>query len=190
MAMLRNTINSSAAIDAACTNLLINDYKTPKLNLVKGKSGDDSTMFAMVPNADSQTVSLTSKDESSYYYEGGFCPDVDQLKFNSLEMVITTFAPNTYFAVNFQTSDKCDGVIKNNYLMPFANNAMNITAGTETKISIDIPLEVTGKLIAISIEDLQPFRVATNFGAITLICGSAVTKSIALSAIVLLHLLL
>lgn len=185
-----NSIRSSAALDAACTNLLINDYKTPKVNLIKGRSSDDGTMFAMVPNPDSQTVSLTSKDASSYYYEGGFCPDIDQLKFNSLEMVVTTFAPNTYFAVNFQTSDKCDGVIKNNYLSPFANNALNITAGTETKITINIPVEITGKLIAISIEDLQPFRVATNFGALTLVCGSAFRTSIALSAIVFLHLLL
>jgi hypothetical protein len=164
--------------------MLLNDFRNFPSNLLGGSCGDDKTMLRVIPNPDSQSVSLTSKDSGSYFFEEGFCPL--QSSFQSLDLIVTTFAQGTYFAVNFQTSDSCTGPRKANYVFPF-KDGFKIEAGVESRVSIPVPA-AKGLLVGIAIEDLQPFGEAINIGSMTLICSSA--KSIGASLMLLMTALL
>jgi hypothetical protein len=152
-----------------CQTILINDFQNFPNNNIQGVSGDDRTMLQVLPQKDTQTVQLISVTPQSFYYETGFCPNFRQ-DYRTLELQVTSSQPATWFTINFQTADQCSGPVTNNYVKPFLTGA-NLTAGSQTTMRIDVPPGIGNRLVAISIEDLQPLASPVIFGKMRMSCA-------------------
>ena len=133
-----------------------------------GFAGDDGTMAQFIAQKDTQTMILASTNSASFYYETGFCPNFRK-DYRYLDMQVTTLSPGTWFTLNFQTADSCQGPVPNNYVKPMLG--MNLTAKSQTTFRVDVPPGIGQKLVAISIEDLQPFSTPVMFSRMRLLCA-------------------
>jgi hypothetical protein len=161
----------SLVISQGCQPLLINDFQLFPNNTMGGFAGDDGTMRQVLVQQDTQTVTLTSINPASIYYETGFCPNFRQ-DWVSLEIQVATLEQGTYFAIDFQTSDLCDGPVVSNIVKPFTNG-LSLAAASQNTFRIDLPAGVGRTLRAVVIEDLQPVEKPVIFGKMRLLCPEA-----------------
>jgi hypothetical protein len=162
---------SISTVLGQCTPLLVNDYRTPRNNSIKGLSFDDNSLQEFRIN--NGVLEIVPKP-NGYYFETGFCP-AHREKWSGVEIQMTA-RENTEFFINFQTSNQCNTAIRNNYATSRQLNAQ-FHPERRTRIRFPFPKSVgnTGQdLIAISIENLAPFKQTVQIFSIQLVCDNVV----------------
>jgi hypothetical protein len=160
-----------STIVSQCTPLLVNDYKTPRNNSIKGLSFDDNSLQEFRIN--NGVLEIVPRP-NGYYFETGFCP-AHREKWSGVEIQMTALE-NTEFLINFQTSNQCNTAIRNNYATSRQINPQ-FRPDRRTRLRFPFPTSVgnTGQeLIAISIENLAPFRQTVQIFSIQLVCDNVV----------------
>ena len=150
-----------------CTPLLVNDFKNASSNAINGLSFDDNSLQQFKIN--NNVLEIIPKP-NGYYYETGFCAQYRQ-KWTGVELQLTSIE-NTEFFLNFQTSNKCNSTLRNNYA---ASKSLSPTFKPDGKTTIRFPFPSSAgntgeELTALSIENLAPFKQTVQIYQVRLIC--------------------
>ncbi|KAJ3324273.1 hypothetical protein HDV06_000312 [Boothiomyces sp. JEL0866] len=146
---------------------LINNFQNfPSQNNVGGHSSSDNTMSTMTATTANSSLTLVGISSGSYYFESGFC-SLNQT-FTYFTMGVVPTSANTSFLINFKTASSCDGMRTNNYINPNAT----LTPNQLNNITFALPASVTSNLVAVDIENLQPYQSAVSITGMTLLCNS------------------
>ncbi|KAJ3270214.1 hypothetical protein HDV01_007673 [Terramyces sp. JEL0728] len=171
--MIAAVLSVLPAVLATCTTpQVINNFQNfPTSNSVGGHSSSDNTMSTMTATPANSSLTLVGIGSGSYYFESGFCSLNQTYTYFTMGVVPT--AANTSFFINFKTSASCDGMRTNNYV----NTNATLIPNQVNTISFALPSAVDSNLVAVTIENLQPYQSAVSFTAMTLQCSSPATAA-------------